>query len=335
MAKRITPLCKVERDVSVSSTTSPPSTGSQEQWFTANLDSVDEGDTDFRGVVDSTLAHAMTKGRQVASQFGHADMDLEFRVWPTNPDNTEATAVEIKIEYMTPTPSRYAALHHLKSLEKLDDTLDVVDGDPAVPQSAVNPLLSTAIDYATTVNPENLPDLDFQPVRGSKIIRFTYDGSTPLVYRNSAYTVNLNSDTDTDVSDNYETKYYTLLSDSTTHFGVFPRYEAAVNGSEEAQLRVEQEWAFPISPTMVIGMPNSQSGVMVWNLDEGQSDPAEPLADNWLEAYYQTIKFENIVAIGGLVKVIITEVTSVGEPSQNNDFNINCNLTLWDWTKME
>ena len=291
------------------------------EWFLATQGSVDEGDTGWRGLVDASHAVALIKGNPVAGQMNTMNCDLELGIWPTSsPDDTETTAMYVQVDYYSPTKERVEALQDLLELEAWNDAMNTVtDPDAAAPE--ISPLLTVGIaeDVASDVN--FLVDAFHTQLKGSNIVRWGFDGSTPLPYRVSSFTTNLNPSSDTDFSDPHETQYYVFSGDDLNHFGVFDRKEASLNGTETGETIIQQTWAYPMS-SLVMGKPNNQRQVIQWGLDS--SDPADPT----ISMGYRSLKFTNLDCLSGLIKVSILQVASLGELVDNNDFEVFANLTV-------
>lgn len=289
----------------------------------------DESDAhNLHALIDAQHMNAMLHGRQAASQFGHGKYSVKFFLWPRSGyflDNqnqkNESVAALIKIKSVRPTPLRYAALHHLKSLEKANAAAGPVIEDW---DGEANPLLTADLDTANALAPGNAVGSTQSGNKGAKVIRFSFDNQVS-VYGQDYHISDLNSDGD--VSDNHESKFYNLLVDSTTDFGILPRYEANVNPTVDANGNtvVDFEWDKALSKYKVYGWNEQQAPFHFVHGDDVTT--AKPLA-----------YFNNIEALGGLIKVEFTDFTSVSPSfftADNNDFELYATVTCHSWTPMK
>ena len=118
---------------------------------------VDENDeTGWRGVIDCRHLHALQIGKQSMSQFGHGSYTVKIHIWPDAGitglfQDTSATTVGMaQVKYVMPTKGRYAALHHLKTLEKANsqNTMNETNFD-----GESHPLLVANIDTDDALSP--------------------------------------------------------------------------------------------------------------------------------------------------------------------------------------
>lgn len=310
---------------------------------------IDENDeTGWRGVIDCRHLSALQYGRQAVSQFGHGKYTVKIHIWPEEgltgllQDRSETTLGMIKCSYVMPTKARYAALHHLKSLEKNNNMVvassDTFDGE-------THPLLIANLDTNDPMSPGSGDGAINSGGKGSKVIRFGYDANT-YVYGQDSFMADIRgvlpgSDPDGDYNDAHETKYYNLLSDSDVMFGILPRYEASINPTldEDGNTQVNVEWDMPLNKYKAFG-ETSQVQPVGYQLNKWiATDPSDDLvADvSASSAYIYTATFSNVEALGGLIKISIPSLLSVGhwtEP-ENNDFRIWATVTEHSWTPMK
>ena len=293
-----------------------------------------------RIVLDAQHARARTFGLQTASQFGYGIYDVDVELVPSNaainPEDSRLAHGEVNIRWIEPTPLRMDALKHLKSLERMEDSIQPFTRDEGSSPEA-NPLLASALD-----DPSVMTDEGSRPLKGSRIIRFGWKNDSPMVYRQSAITVDLNTDGDT--SDQYETQYYVLDTDDPEHFALMPRMESAVNpvGPEGTRL-VDMTWAYPMSSTQVVGTSSLRRTVTF---------AVNPKFENGLGTnlpggiHQKVASFRGIRCIGGLMELTIpefftaaigaTEVPPVVVPgTANNDFELVVNLRCRKWIPQE
>lgn len=300
-------------------------------WFACHDNTFSETTGTFRGLIDAQHAHAISKGRQTASQFGHGYYDLDLMIKPiSNLDERNPFYAEVHVQWMEPTPARYAALKALKDLERIEDSsLDAALEDNAKPE--LNPLLSVA--FATDADTiQRDPGLDTAlPTKGSNIIRFGFDGSVPFVYRNSTIKLDMNAN-GTYGTD--EIRKYRLLDDDETlggftSFGIMPRYEASFNPILDGGSRsIDYEWAYPISDNRCLGTSTIRDQVM-WAFG-----PQGPSGNGDEDGFYiKQLNLRGIRALGGLIKVSVVEKASQGVASVEN-FTVMANLTCHEWTQM-
>ncbi len=281
-----------------------------------------------RIVLDAQHARARTFGLQTASQFGYGIYDVDVELVPSNqainPEDSRLAFGEVNARWIEPTPLRMDALKHLKSLERMEDSIQPFVRDEGS-SPAANPLLASALD-----DPSVITDEGSQPVKGSRIIRFGWKNDSPFVYRQSAISVDLNADGDT--SDTYETQWYVLDTDDPEHFALMPRMESAVNpmGPEGNRL-VDLTWAYPMSSTQVVGTCSLRKQV-TWALNPKLENT---LGTNLPGGLHQKVAaFRGIRALGGLIELTIPEFNTagVGEAlSANNDFELVVNLRCRKW----
>lgn len=286
---------------------------------------------DVRIVVDAQHARAQTFGLQTASQFGFGVYDLDIELVPSNqainPEDGRSAFGEVNVRWVEPTPLRMDALKHLKDLEKTEDQVSPFTRDEGRAASA-NPLLSSALDESSVTTDDNV-----QAVRGSKIIRYGWRADSPKVYRQSAITVDLN--TDGDVTDNYETQFYVLEQDDQDHFSILERMENAVNPMDAGGERmVVRQWAYPMSDNKVVATSNLRKQV-TWALNLKPENSAGTNLPGGI--HQQVASFRGMRAMGGLIEVTIPEFTTqaVGNAlTANNDYELIINLRCRKWIPM-
>lgn len=306
--------------------------------------SIDETDNqDVRGLIDGQHCRAIVNSLQTASQFGWGVYDVDFVLKPSdnavNRDNTEPTIGQISTHWIQPTPLRVEALRDLKKLETLDDNYSVVadlengvgfgNEVPGLNPEA-NPLLSIEID-------ENETDTtaEQRPIKGSKIIRFGFGDTYPVVARQSAFTMNLNPNIDTDVLDSWEKQFYVLFGGSNHHFGILERKEASVNPYRDGHRFVQHEWRFPMNNEKVVGV-SRQSQPLSWTLSqEGIFADVGLDATEFASGGHEVVvaKFRGIMALGGLIGFTVPDLLSEGI-DLNNDFDLYVNVRCRRWESM-
>lgn len=287
-----------------------------------NATRFDENDhTQVSVVCDMEHARSLVMGKQTASQFGYGvyDITVQARVSTNalNPDSTEAAGGAVVAKWVHPTPLRMKALQALKALERLDDKTDpFTTGTAGEAAPAANPLLSIDVDLTeagaeTLENPRSI-------ARGHRIIRFGWSDRTPLVCRQSALTVNLNSDND--VSDNFETQHYVLTGGDEDHFGILPRFEHSLNPvvDDSGQRLVQESWAYPTCSKMVDTL-STQIQPLAWAVEQDGTNII-------------TSEFRGVTALGGLVQLDIPEWVSKG--IGNNDFDLFVSVRARRWVPM-
>lgn len=298
----------------------------------------------FHVLIDAQHLSAINSGRQVASQFGHGKYSVDVFIWPRQSildswgigdggdaaGRSEVALGRLKCKYVMPSKARYAALHHLKSLEKKNnDTMMNVDNF----DGEAHPLLVADVDTDDPMSPGSGVGSTMSGHKGAKVIRFSFDNTVP-VYGQDAYHADL--DGDGNVTDNHESKYYTLLSDSAATFGILPRYEASINPvwNESGDTTVNLEWDKPLSMYKAYGF-SEQQVQFGWNFN-----PMLPLNDG----PSPIARFNNIEALGGLIKLEIPFFNSYDTDSvwdflasgtNNNDFEMYVTVTCHSWTKMK
>jgi hypothetical protein len=296
---------------------------------------VDENDeTEWRGLIDCRHLHALQIGRQSMSQFGHGNYTVKLHIWPNAgltgllQDNTLPTTGMLACKYVMPTKARYAALHHLKTLEK--NNADHAENSSHFSGEA-HPLLAADIDSET---PNALgvganPDARNSGNKGAKVIRFAYN-SNNSVYGQGAFTADL--DQDGDFGTSHEWKEYTLLTDDSDHFGILPRYEASVNPTidEDFNTVVNIEWDMPLSRYKVF-TETTQFQPVTYNLSRSSE-----IGDDIAAASITSATFSGIEAMGGLIEVSCPSLLQLGDfQLNNNDFDIYATVTCHSWTPMK
>lgn len=306
--------------------------------------SIDETDNDVvRGLIDGQHCRAIVNSLQTASQFGWGVYDVDFVLKPSdnavNRDNTEPTVGQLTIHWMQPTPLRVEALRDLKALEILDDQFEAVadfengqtfgNETPGLAPEA-NPLLAIEID-----EDEDDTNAEQRPMKGSKIIRFGFGDTYPVVARQSAFTYNLNPSIDTDINDPYERQYYTLFGGSNHHFGIMARKEASVNPNKGGHSLVEHEWRYPMRNQRVVGV-SRQSQPLSWSLSqEGIFVDAGGDLTEFANGGHDIMvaKFRGVIALGGLIGFTVPDLISEGV-DLNNDFDMYVNVRCRKWVGM-
>ena len=294
---------------------------------------VDENDeTDWRGVIDCRHLHALQTGKQAMSQFGHGNYTVKVHIWPEAgltgllQDNTLATNAMIRCKYVMPTKARYAALHHLKTLEKSNAMHHESSTEWA---GESHPLLAADIDTDDPLSPGSGTGAINSGNKGAKVIRFAYD-SNVRVYGQDSFAIDI--DQDGDVSSNHEYKQYTLLSDDSDSFGILPRYEASVNPTidEDGNTTVNYEWDMPLNKYKVIG-ETQQVQPVTYNLSRSSE-----IGDDIQAASITSATFTGIEALGGLISISIPSLLQLGDFTiNNNDFNVWATVTCHSWTPMK
>lgn len=304
----------------------------------------DKGNDDsFHVLIDTRHLAAINYGRQAVSQFGHGKYSVAVHIWPrdsliesftgaevTNA-RTESAIGLIKCKYVIPTKARYAALHHLKSLEKQNNMVasssDNFDGES-------HPLLVADVDTDDPMAPGSGTGQTMSGGKGAKVIRFGFD-DTVQVYGQDSFVVDL--DKDGNVTDAHEFKLYNLLNDGNNHFGILPRYEASINPvwNESGDTTVNLEWDKPLSMYKAYGVTQQiQQFGFNWI-------PGQPLPDSGAATI---ARFSNIEALGGLIKLEISDFTSVStgsffnfldDATDNDDFEMYVTVTEHSWTPMK
>lgn len=293
---------------------------------------MDESDEEnWVGLVDACHVQALYSGKQAVSQFGHGNYTLQLHVWPNTllggitADTSQTSLGQAMIEYVPPTKARYAALHHLKTLEKqnamVHQNVDNFGGEH-------HPLLAADVDTSNALAVGNDENALNSGNKGAKVIRFALD-STVSVYGQDSFVIDLNSDGD--VTDNHEWKEYTLMTDDADHFGILPRYEASINPTIDGagNTMVNREWDMPLSKYKAFGT-NRQVNTFAWSLASNSTTGT----DN-MNAYVGKATFTGIEALGGLIKVTIPSFLQRGDAGQNNDFAVHATLTCHNWTPMK
>ena len=292
---------------------------------TSGSEDMDESDhQDWKGIIDTRHMHARQIGKQAMSQFGHGKYTVKIMIWPnTSSDNTQHAIGSIKAEYVMPTPARYAALAHLKTLER--NNIETMNGPAVQFDKEAHPLLVANIDSHVAAAGSG-EGSTASGNKGAKVIRFTYDADQS-VYANDAFVVDL--DGDGNVTDANEIKYYTLMHDTDSHFGVLGRYEAAVNTLVAENVHVvDKEWDKPLCSLKVWGNSQQIQPVSFAFGDEGASGDLGV-------ARVQQATFSGIEALGGLIKITIPDLWSRGDTGENNDFDIYATVTCHSWTPMK
>lgn len=307
-----------------------------------NVNHFDEtNETSYDVLIDCQHIAAILQGKQANSQFGHGMYSVDVYLHPKegmleswgigapSEFNTEVAIGLIKCKYVTPNKARYAALHHLKTLERRNNltasNVDNFDGES-------HPLLVSDIDSDDPMSPGSGTGQTMSGHKGAKVIRFSYD-DTVSVYGQDQFIVDLNQDGDVD--DDNEYKMYNLVVDNDENFGILPRYEASVNPvwNESGDTTVNLEWDKPLSSYKAYTVGNSQIQRFGWQFHPTLYNDGGPIA-----------RFNNIEALGGLIKLEIDEFVSTGnsgsalDPSNatdNNDFVMFCTVTCHSWTPMK
>lgn len=292
---------------------------------TSGSEDMDESDhQNWIGIIDCRHLQARQFGKQALSQFGHGKYTVKIMIWPnTSSDNTQHAIGSIKAEYVMPTKTRYAALHHLKSLER--NNIETMDGPTVRFDKEAHPLLVADIDNHTASAGANAAAVAAGH-KGSTVIRFTYD-SEQSVYANDAFVTDI--DNDGVLTDNNEIKYYTLMHDTDDHFGILGRYEAAINPLvEDNVFVVDKEWDKPLMSTKCWGN-TQQIQPVTFAFGEGATG-----SDMGVATITQAT-FSGIEALGGLIKITIPDLWSRGDTGENNDFDIYATVTCHSWTPMK
>ncbi len=294
---------------------------------------VDENDeTDFHGLIDARHMFALQTGKQAMSQFGHGKYTVKIMIWPEAgytgllQDESLPTLGQIQCSYVMPTKARYAALHHLKTLEKQNamvlQNVDNFGGEH-------HPLLTADVDTDDVLSPGSGVGALNSGNKGAKVIRFSYDNRVN-VYGQDQFVVDLNSDGD--VTDNHEYKEYTLLSDDEDHFGILPRYEASINPTidEAGNTQVNIDWDMPLSRYKAYGY-TKQIQPISYSLSRSSE-----IGSDITDASIMQATFTGIEALGGLIKITIPSLLQLGDlQASNNDFNIYATVTEHSWTPMK
>lgn len=300
---------------------------------TEDSEEVDENDeTDWHGLIDTRHMHALQKGKQAMSQFGHGKYTVKVMIWPDAgltgllQDESLPSLGQIQCSYVMPTKARYAALHHLKSLEKqnamVHQNVDNFGGEH-------HPLLTADVDTDDALSPGSGTGALNSGNKGAKVIRFSYDQSVN-VYGQDQFVADL--DADGNVTDAHEWKEYCLLSDDDDHFGILPRYEAAINPTidEDGNTQVNIDWDMPLSRYKVFG-DTSQIQPVAYTLSRSSE-----VGSDITSAYIAQATFTGIEALGGLIKITIPSLLQLGDfQASNNDFNIYATVTEHSWTPMK
>lgn len=294
---------------------------------------VDENDeTDWRGVIDCRHLHALQTGKQAMSQFGHGNYTVKVHIWPEAgitgllQDNTLATTGMIRCKYVMPTKARYAALHHLKTLEKNNAQHHESSTEWA---GESHPLLAADIDSDDPMSPGAGIGSVNSGNKGAKVIRFAYD-SNVRVYGQDSFAIDI--DQDGDVTGNHEYKLYTLLSDDADSFGILPRYEASINPTldEDGNTTVNYEWDMPLNKYKVFG-ETQQVQPVTYNLSRSSE-----IGDDIQAASITSATFTGVEALGGLISITIPSILQIGDFTlNNNDFVVWATVTCHSWTPMK
>lgn len=301
--------------------------GDMDHPFRMGQTRFDETDHEnVRAVLDLEHARALVMGKQTASQFGYGVYDVTVQAIVStaalNPDSTENGAGAVTARWVHPTPLRMEALRALKDLERLDDDMDpFISGNQLGENNpSTNPLLSLDVDTAEVV--AETTEQARTVLRGSRIIRFGWDDTTPFVCRNSALTVNLNPHADSDTNDLYETQYYALRGGGSHVFAILPRMEHAVNPLVEdgGQRSVQETWAYPVNNKMV-DRSSQATQPLVWSVD--------PVGG----ANLVTAQFRNVHALGGLICLEVPEWVQRG--TGNNDMDLVVSVAARRWVPMD
>ena len=306
---------------------------------------IDENDeTGWRGVIDCRHLHALQTGKQSMSQFGHGTYTVKIHIWPDAgitglfQDNTATSLGMARVKYVMPTKGRYAALHHLKSLEKKnsENTMNETNYD-----GESHPLLVANVDTGDPLSPGSGTGAVNSGGKGSKVIRFGYDSNT-FVYGQDSFLADI--DQDGDFGSDHEEKFYNLLSDNAEMFGILPRYEASINPTidDDGNTQVNYEWDMPLSKYKVYG-ETSQVQPFAYQLNRWiATDPTDTVGAAALgtditasSAYIMSATFSGIEALGGLIHVSIPSLLSLGDATENNDFRIWATVTCNSWTPMK
>ena len=308
---------------------------------TGYSEEIDENDeTGWRGVIDCRHLHALQTGKQAMSQFGHGKYTVKLHIWPDSgitgllQDNSQTSVGMAMCSYVMPTKARYAALHHLKSLEKNNNlvmsNVENFDGES-------HPLLAADVDTANALAPGSDVGSINSGNKGAKVIRFGYDSNT-FVYGQDSFLADLNHDDD--LTDDHEWKHYNLLADTPSMFGILPRYEAAINPTIDADgnTQVNIDWDMPLNKYKVFG-ETQQVQPFAWQLNRWiGSDPTDGILNDieGSSAYIMTATFSNIEALGGLIKISIPSLLQLSAGLvENNDFKIWATVTCNSWTPMK
>lgn len=300
---------------------------------------IDENDeTDFKGLIDARHMHALQVGRQTMSQFGHGKYTVKVMIWPNAgftgllQDNSLPTTGQIMCSYIMPTKARYAALAHLKKLERdnaqVSQNVSTFTGEH-------NALLAADLDTDNALAIGADENAMNSGHKGAKVIRFSYD-SNFNVYGQAEHLVDFRGlildGPDGDYDEPHETKAYTLLSDSQDHFGVLPRYEASINPTidENGNTIVNKEWDMPLNRYKVFG-ETQQIQPVTYSLSRSSE-----VGDDITNANIIQATFTGIEALGGLIKISIPSLLQLGDfTANNNDFNVYATVTEHSWTPMK
>lgn len=310
-------------------------------WCRSSLNTFDYNfEGNYIALIDAQLARAEQFGQVANSQFGYGIYDVRISAMPTsavNPFNTNSSVGKVRLTHVQPSPMVFDALRELKKLEAWDDNQDAVTmnetgGNHSHPE--VSPLLTMPIDWDEDSEGAGVASLN--PTKGSKIIRFGYDESTMDVKYQSSFTVNLNPHSDDDVSDNYEKQKYTLMGYGDDHFGVLMRYEDHINPVvDDGVRRIEREWAYPMTDKLVARETRVEQPMFYsHNYEEDLN-----IIDLEIDWAYETqdqlaAEFKNVRAVGGLIKVGVPDWYSRFEAGNNNDFQLQVELTCKKWVPM-
>lgn len=286
---------------------------------------VDEADHAFwRGIIDARHLQALQIGKQSLSQFGYGVYTVRIMIVPTSltgSDNHQHSLGYVNCEYVMPTPARFAALAHLKTLEKMQSEHTAVstnfDGE-------LHPLLAQNVDQYDMAPGSGVGAVG-SGNKGAKVIRFAFDGQTN-VYGQGSYLSDL--DQDGDFNSANEEKFYQLLDDGPHTFGILDRYETNINPLVDTGVhQVDIDWNKPLASTKVKGK-TLQMQPVTWSFgDEG-------LSGDMGVATTQQATFTNVEALGGIIKITFPDFFSRGDSFENNDFEVWATVTQHKWVPM-
>lgn len=291
-----------------------------------------------RVVIDGQHARSRVFGLQTASQFGYGIYDLDVHLVASydavNPEDGRFASTQIRATYMEPTPLRMDALKELKALERMDDDQSVFD---SAASGDTHRITSKLLAAPINVDADTAAGTVIAEPKGNAIIRFTFADDNPSVYANSALTVDINADADT--NDSYENQRYCLIGDTNEDFGIMPRMEQGVNpqASATSGRLVDQTWKNPTNSQQVNDTTYVQEQA-IWS----QNVKLENVLGTNLPGgiYTEHASFRGIRALGGLIQLTIPEMftAGVGGPpvpsSANNDYEILVNLRCRKWVPL-
>jgi hypothetical protein len=307
-------------------------TASEATWCISNNLTWDYNDNGaWSAVIDGQHARSLAFATPTASQMGYGVYDVTVRaiaaLGAIDPFDTTDGVGQVQLRYVEPTVTRMNALRELKTLEIMDDEDDIFSIEDGSSETAkpAHPLLTRPLDEDED---DASADIDANTLgrMGRTIIRFGWNNEHE-VYRQSAFTKNLNPDVDKDVLDNYELQKYTLLGGDEDYFSVLKRYEDYLNPmiQSSGQRMQEEKWAYPMQ-TKVCATASQQFGKFGY-IANGQSAGQSELDSFDLVEH----TFTGVRALGGLMEVKIPEWYSHLETGANNDMQLEVTLHCKKW----